>query len=99
MSTASAGVLGAALVAAALALGLTWPRPAAQPPGPGAAAAPAAEAGRYRLYHVPVYYGPGQGRLTSEYIGKRRAVTVYVLDSKTGRLLSESEAKAVKAAE
>jgi hypothetical protein len=101
MSTASAGVLGASLVAAALALGLAWPRPAAQPAGPGAAAppAPAAGAGRYRLYHVPVYYAPGQGQLTPDYIGKRRGVTVYVLDTRTGRLLSESEAKAVKAAE
>ena len=109
MSTTSSAVFGASLIAAALALGLTWPRPnpaAGDPPVvrpvtlTTAAGTPPA-AGRYQLYFVPVYYQQSELGATQrvELVGRQQGVKVFVLDTQTGRLLTESEAKAVKAGE
>jgi hypothetical protein len=102
VSTASSTILGASLIAAAFALGLTWPRPnpAAQPVTlPPAKVSPAA--GRYQLYHVPVYYQSSElgAAQRVELVGRQQGVKVFVLDTQTGRLLTEYEAKAVKAGE
>jgi hypothetical protein len=108
VSTTSSIVLGAALIAAALALGLTWPRPnpaagdppRARPVTPPSAGAPPA-VGRYQLYHVPVFFQQNELGATqrAELVGRQQGVKVYVLDTQTGRLLTEYEAKAIKAGE
>ncbi len=87
VSTTSSTVLGASLVAAVLALSLTWPRPNSAPPPPAV--------GRYQLCHVPLYVQPSEVPKGSDLVGKPRGTKVYVLDTQTGRLLSEAEAKEI----
>jgi len=88
------------LIAAALALGVTWPRPSpvaneTQAPPVAASAGPPSDAGRFQLYYVPNYFQPRSSGLTDDHVGRTKGVTVYVLDTKTGHLLTEAEAKAV----